>query len=35
MKDLVNYRDHLRGFYMNLDDLPGPVVLKEAELIQK
>ena len=34
MKDLENYRDHLRGFYMNLEELPGPVVLKEAELIQ-
>lgn len=35
MKDLVNYRDHLRGFYMDLDDLPGPVVLEEAGLIQE
>lgn len=35
MKDLENYRDHLRGFYMELDELPGPVTLKEADLIQE
>lgn len=35
MKDLVNYRDHLRGFYMDLDELPGPVTLKETDLIQE
>ena len=33
MKDLENYRDHLRGFYMELDELPGPVTVKESELI--
>ncbi|MGO1590524.1 MAG: CDP-glycerol glycerophosphotransferase family protein [Ancrocorticia sp.] len=35
MKDLANYRDHLRGFYMDLEDLPGPVVLDEEDLITK
>ncbi|WP_418909147.1 CDP-glycerol glycerophosphotransferase family protein [Glutamicibacter endophyticus] len=33
--DLVNYRDNLRGFYLDYDkDLPGPVVQSETELWQ-
>lgn len=31
--DLENYRDNLRGFYLDYDkDLPGPIVRTEAEL---
>ncbi|WP_019158045.1 CDP-glycerol glycerophosphotransferase family protein [Brevibacterium senegalense] len=31
--DLENYRDNLRGFYLNYDtDLPGPIVRTEVEL---
>ena len=33
MYDLVNYRDHLRGFYFDIEeDAPGPIVEKEDEL---
>lgn len=31
--DLENYRDNLRGFYLDYDtDLPGPIVTEEADL---
>lgn len=31
--DLENYRDHLRGFYLDYNaDLPGPVVTSESDL---
>lgn len=33
MYDLESYSDELRGFYLELDDLPGPIVRTEAELI--
>ncbi|MDD6043083.1 MAG: CDP-glycerol glycerophosphotransferase family protein [Eubacteriaceae bacterium] len=33
MYDLEDYRDELRGFYIDVDSLPGPVVKTEAELI--
>ncbi|MCC8022181.1 MAG: CDP-glycerol glycerophosphotransferase family protein, partial [Clostridiales bacterium] len=32
MYDLEQYRDRLRGFYLELSDLPGPVVRTEQEL---
>jgi CDP-glycerol glycerophosphotransferase len=33
MYDLENYRDQLRGFYMNIqEDAPGPIVQTESEL---
>lgn len=33
MKDLENYRDNLRGFYLPLSQLPGPVTTTESELV--
>lgn len=35
MKDLENYRDNLRGFYLSLSELPGPVTVNEADLISQ
>lgn len=32
MYDLDHYRDRLRGLYLELDELPGPVCQSEAEL---
>ncbi|MCD7880910.1 MAG: CDP-glycerol glycerophosphotransferase family protein [Clostridiales bacterium] len=32
MYDLEQYRDRLRGFYFDLDELPGPVLTEEAQL---
>lgn len=32
MYDLEDYKDKLRGFYLKLEDLPGPVVMTETEL---
>ena len=34
MYDLAAYRDEIRGFYIGLEELPGPVVETEDELIQ-
>lgn len=34
MYDLAAYRDDIRGFYIGLDDLPGPIVETEQELIE-
>lgn len=34
MYDLAAYRDDIRGFYISLDELPGPVVETEDELIE-
>ncbi|WP_308787067.1 CDP-glycerol glycerophosphotransferase family protein [Planomicrobium stackebrandtii] len=35
MYDLENYRDQLRGFYMDIEkDAPGPIVQTERELFQ-
>ena len=33
MYDLEQYRDELRGFYLELSELPGPIVTTEAELV--
>jgi CDP-glycerol glycerophosphotransferase len=33
MYDLERYAEDIRGFYVNLDDLPGPIVRSEQELI--
>ena len=32
MYDLDYYRDELRGFYISLDELPGPIVEKQEDL---
>lgn len=32
MYDLEQYRDHLRGFYFDLNELPGPILTREEEL---
>ncbi len=34
MYDLAAYRDDIRGFYIGLDELPGPIVEKEDDLIR-
>ena len=35
MYDLENYRDQLRGFYIDIEkDAPGPIVQTEKELFQ-
>lgn len=34
MYDLEHYSEGVRGFYMGLDELPGPVVTNEAELVE-
>lgn len=33
MYDLEYYKDELRGFYIDLSELPGPIVEKEDELV--
>lgn len=33
MYDLERYADELRGFYLDLDELPGPIVRTESELV--
>lgn len=35
MYDLKNYKDNLRGFYLDLNELPGPIVEKESNLIKE
>ena len=35
MYDIDNYKDNLRGFYIDLDVLPGPIVKCEKELIKE
>lgn len=35
MYDLKEYRDTIRGFYISLDELPGPVIETEDELIEE
>jgi CDP-glycerol glycerophosphotransferase len=35
MYDLEDYRDNIRGFYLNLEELPGKIVKKEKELIEE
>lgn len=34
MYDLAAYRDDIRGFYIGLDELPGPIVETEDELLR-
>ena len=34
MYDLKYYKDVVRGFYISLDELPGPIVEKENDLIE-
>jgi len=34
MYDLEKYRDKLRGFYLELDELPGPIIKSAMELVQ-
>jgi CDP-glycerol glycerophosphotransferase len=34
MYDLAAYRDDIRGFYIGLEELPGPIVETEEELIR-
>lgn len=33
MYDLEEYKDNLRGFYLSIDELPGPIVRNEKDLI--
>ena len=33
MYDMEEYRDEMRGFYLDVNDLPGPIVKTEKELI--
>ena len=35
MYDLKDYRDNIRGFYLNLEDLPGNIIVNEDKLIEK
>lgn len=35
MYDLKQYRDDIRGFYLDLEELPGNIIEKEEELIKK
>lgn len=35
MYDLEFYKDTVRGFYISLDELPGPIIEKESELFEK
>ena len=34
MYDLEEYRDDIRGFYLDLKELPGPILKTEDELIK-
>lgn len=35
MYDLENYKNNLRDFYINLDELPGPIIENDKDLIRK
>ena len=35
MYDLEDYRDNIRGFYLDLEELPGKILKTEGELIQE
>ena len=35
MYDLSAYRDDIRGFYLDINELPGNIIEKEEELIQE
>ena len=32
MSDMEEYRDEMRGFYLDVSELPGPIVRTEQEL---
>lgn len=34
MYDMEEYRDEMRGFYLNVNELPGPIIQKEDELVK-
>lgn len=34
MYDMEEYRDEMRGFYLDVRELPGPIIKKEDELIE-
>lgn len=34
MYDMEEYRDEMRGFYMDVDELPGPIMKTENELVE-
>ena len=35
MYDLELYRDEMRGFYLTLEELPGEIVQKDHEVLEK
>ena len=35
MYDLEHYANEMRGFYLSLDELPGPIVKDETALIEE
>lgn len=35
MYDLEDYRDNIRGFYLNIEELPGKIIKTEKELIEE
>ncbi|MGL5153135.1 MAG: CDP-glycerol glycerophosphotransferase family protein [Clostridium sp.] len=35
MDDLKEYKEELRGFYININELPGPIVEEENELLKE
>ena len=35
MYDLEHYANEMRGFYLSLDELPGPIVKDEDALIEE
>lgn len=35
MYDLEDYRDNIRGFYLDIEDLPGKIINKEEELVKE
>ena len=34
MYDLEDYADNIRGFYIDINELPGPIIQEEDELIK-
>lgn len=35
MYDLEDYRDNIRGFYLDLSELPGPIVMDDENVVQE
>ena len=35
MYDFEEYKDEMRGFYIDVDELPGPIVKEEDHLISE